>query len=213
MKINEIFLSVQGEGISLGLPTIFIRTTGCNLRCEWCDTKYAYHKGKEMKVSQILQRCKKFGFKRVCITGGEPLLQKKELVILTKLLIKNKFEIQIQTNGSLDIKGLPAESIIALDMKCPSSKMNDKMRYENLKLIKEKDAVIFIIGDKKDYQFAKKIIKKYKLERKTNVLLQPVYQNKKFTQTLIKNILKDRLRVRFGLQLHKIIWGANKKGV
>lgn len=213
MKINEIFLSIQGEGIGVGLPTIFIRTTGCNLRCEWCDTKYAYHQGKEINVSQIFQKCKKFNVKNVCITGGEPLLQKKELIILIKLLIKNKFDVQVQTNGSQDIKGLPAKTILALDMKCPSSKMSNLMRYENLKYIKKKDSVIFIIGDKKDYQFAKKIIKKYKLERKTNILFQPVYQNKKFIQTLIKNILKDRLRVRFGLQLHKIIWGANKKGV
>jgi 7-carboxy-7-deazaguanine synthase len=211
MKINEIFLSIQGEGIEIGLPTIFIRTAGCNLRCLWCDTKYAYFKGKQKTISYIINQCKKFKIKRVCITGGEPLMQRLECIKLIKCLIKNRFNISLETNGSISIKDLPEKMMISLDIKCPSSGMTKNMCYNNLDLIKQKDQVKFVIANLKDYIFAKNIIKKYALEDKTNVIFQPVYRTK-FTQKLVNIILQNKLKVRFLLQLHKIIWG-DKRGV
>ena len=211
MKVNEIFLSIQGEGMESGLPTIFIRMSGCNLRCSWCDTKYAYYEGKEMELSKILEKCKKFNVKRVCITGGEPLIQKQECIKLTKQLLKEEFNVLIETNGSISISKIPKRAIISLDIKCPSSKMNKEISYDNLYLIKRRDQVKFIIGNNQDYNFAKKIINKFNLDDRTNVIFQPVYN--KLTKSLIKNILNDKLNVRLGLQLHKFIWDANQRAV
>ncbi|MBU1706044.1 radical SAM protein [Patescibacteria group bacterium] len=213
MKINEIFKSIQGEGIYTGLPTTFIRTTGCNLRCSWCDTKYAYFGGREMTLDQILDKCRKLEVKNICLTGGEPLIHGDRSKELIKLLIKEGYEVLIETNGAFNISNLSKEANISLDIKCPSSGMSDKMLYKNLDLLKMKDQVKFIIDDMKDYNFAKDIVKKYKLEGKTNIIFQPVYkEDTKFIQSLIKKLLVDKLQVRIGLQLHKIIWG-NKKGV
>jgi 7-carboxy-7-deazaguanine synthase len=208
MKISEIFLSIQGEGIDSGLPTIFIRTSGCNLSCSWCDTKYAVY-GKEMEISDILNKCKKLGVKRICITGGEPLLQ-FEIMKLISLLNRNKYAVSIETNGSIKINKMPSNVRISLDIKCPSSGMQDKIIYDNLKWIKSKDQVKFIIKNQKDYIFAKKQIKKYAIDKKTHVIFQPVYQSNYF-KILAENIIKDKLNVRLGLQIHKFIWG-NKKG-
>jgi 7-carboxy-7-deazaguanine synthase len=213
MIINEIFLSIQGEGLNSGIPTIFIRTTGCNLRCKWCDTKYSYSEGKEMTIQEIIRVCKKYYAKHICITGGEPLVQREELVKLITLLIKNRFNVQLQTNGSKNIANLPKELEIVMDIKCPSSRMQDKMIYENLDFIKDNDSVVFVVSDIKDYNFSKKIIKKYKLEDKVNVLIQPVFENNKFGEKIVNKILRDHLNVRFGIQLHKIIWNPKKRGV
>lgn len=207
MKVNEIFYSIQGEGILQGLPTIFIRLTGCNLRCSWCDTKYAYYKGKEMSMLQIIKKIKKFDCKRICITGGEPLLQKETLMLIKKL--KN-YEISIETNGSLDISDYKNKAIISLDIKCPSSNYADKMNYKNLRIISKKDQVKFIVQDKKDFDYAIKIIKKYNLLRKTNVIISPVYRSN--SKKIVSFLLKSNLDLRFSLQLHKLIWG-NKRGV
>jgi len=203
MKISEIFLSIQGEGIETGLPTIFIRLSGCNLKCSWCDTKENFNE-KSMNIFQILKRCKEFKIKRVSITGGEPLVQKEECIELMKLLINNGFGIIIETNGSIDISNIPKKTIISLDIKCPSSKMQNKMFYNNLKFIRKNDQVKFVIGNKEDYKFAKRIIKKYRLETRTNVIFQPEYKSN-FVKKLSENILKDKLEVRLGLQIHKII--------
>ena len=211
MKINEIFLSIQGEGILTGLPTIFIRTAGCNLRCSWCDTKFAYYQGKEASIKSVIKKIKKYKVKRVCITGGEPLSQEKEVIGLIKKLLKFKYDVSIETNGSLDIKKIPKKVLISLDIKCPSSRMSDKMLYSNINLIRSKDQIKFIIDDLVDYNFAKKIVKRYNLTKKTNVIFQPVLGTK-FVKSLIKNILKDKLDIKFSLQLHKVIWG-NKRGV
>lgn len=211
MKINEIFLSVQGEGISQGRPTIFVRTSGCNLRCTWCDTKYAYTAGREMPIAQILEKCRKYPVKRVCLTGGEPLLQKKDCLALINHLLREKYEISIEAGGAVSIFGLPTPVFVSLDIKCPASKMSERMRYNNLKYIRSQDQVKFVIADDRDYRFAKKVVAKYKLDQKTNVIFQPVYGTK-FTQDLAESILRDGLDVRFGLQLHKVIWGE-KRGV
>lgn len=210
MKINEIFESIQGEGILAGLPTIFIRTTGCNLRCDWCDTKYAYNKGRELGIGNILTEIRKFGSKRTCITGGEPLLQ-EETIRLIEQLIQNDYSVSIETNGSKDISVLPKEVLISLDIKCPSSNEQGKILFKNLRHIKKKDQCKFVINDKKDYEYAKKMVEEHNLINKTNVFFSPV--NGIDAKNIARWVLKDNLDVKIGLQLHKIIWGSNKRGV
>ena len=209
MKINEIFYSIQGEGKQTGLPNIFIRTTGCNLRCTYCDTKYAYEKGTEKSIKEILKEARKYNCKKICITGGEPLIQ-KDIMDLIEQLRKNSYKISIETNGSIDIKQLTQkkEILISMDIKCPSSKMHQKMLLENIKHLGQKDQVKFIIKDKEDYEYAKEIVKKHK--PKCDIFFQPVWGSN--LKNLAKWMLKDDLKVKLGLQLHKIIWG-DKKGV
>jgi len=206
MRIDEMFLGIQGEGIESGLVTLFIRTFGCNLGCSWCDTKQK--KGKEIGVKDILKKCESFGNKRVCITGGEPLIQKQDCIKLMNLLIKKRFKILIETNGSLDISGLPKKAVVSLDIKCPSSKEDKRILIKNLNLIRKKDQVKFVIADKKDYEFAKRFVQEYNLIGKTGVVFQPEY-NSGFDKRLLKSILKDKLDVRLGFQLHKICWKDN----
>ena len=203
MKINEIFYSIQGEGNWTGFPNIFIRTAGCNLRCSYCDTKYAYYKFKEIKILKILEIVQKYNCKKICITGGEPLLQ-KELKELVSILTKYDYKISIETNGSLEIKSFAGKKsvMISLDIKCPSSNMNKKMLYQNLLYLKNKDQLKFIIKDKKDYIFAKKIIKKNIINCST--YFQPVSGID--PKNLANWILKDNLNVKLGLQIQKILW-------
>lgn len=208
MNISEIFYSIQGEGRWTGLPNIFIRMAGCNLRCSYCDTKYAYSNGKTMQIQKILQIIRQYPCKLVCITGGEPLLQ-KEILELIALLQKNKFSLLIETNGSFDIKPLTGKEdiLISLDIKCPSSGMQKEMRFENIVQLSSKDQLKFIISNKTDYSYAKKIISKYK--PLCQIFFQPVWGTKQ--TKLSKWILKDGLDVRIGLQIHKILFG-NKRG-
>lgn len=210
MKINEIFYSIQGEGQWTGLPNIFIRTTGCNLRCSFCDTKYAYENGREIQIKQIIEEIKKFPCKKICITGGEPLIQ-KDTFKLIETLLEEKFFICLETNGSKLLEKLPKNSslIISLDVKCPSSKMNHQMKLENIKKLQKKDQIKFIIRDLNDYIYAKKITNDFK----PNCLIyyQPVWgTNPKYLAEWIKN---DGLNVSLGLQIHKIIWGEKIRGV
>ncbi len=209
MKINEIFYSIQGEGSWSGLPNIFIRTTGCNLRCSFCDTKYAYKDGKEMSTERIIKNISKYPCKYVCLTGGEPLTQ-DETINLIASLIKKKYVVCLETNGSIDIGKLCGNKslMISLDVKCPSSNMNDKMNLDNIKKLGKNDQLKFVIGDKKDYDYAKKIISKYKPV--CHVFFQPIYGTN--PKRLAEWILNDKLNVKLGLQIHKIIWG-DRKGV
>jgi len=209
MKINEIFYSLQGEGKWAGLPNIFIRVTGCNLRCSYCDTKYAYYDGKEMNIKEILNHIKKYKCQYVCLTGGEPLLQ-KDILDLINAILKKKYFIAIETNGSISIENLRKYKslLISLDIKCPSSKMYKKSNLNNINLLKKDDQIKFVIKNKDDYLYAKNIISDYKPI--CDVFFQPVWgENPK---KIAEWIIKDRLNVKMGLQLHKIIWGV-KKGV
>ena len=208
MKVNEIFYSIQGEGAWSGLPNVFIRTTGCNLRCSFCDTKYAYSKGKEMSVNEIIEKISNYPCKHICITGGEPLLQ-EDIIDLINRLSKKGFKISIETNGSLSIEKIKDKNslMISLDIKCPSSKMNDNNYFENINFLKKDDQLKFVVKNKKDYNYAKKILEKYK--PKCSVFFQPVWgENPK---KLTNWIINDGLNVKIGLQLHKIIWGNKKK--
>ncbi len=209
MKINEIFYSIQGEGNWTGFPNIFIRTSGCNLRCTYCDTKYAYNSYKEMKIKEIINDIKKYNCNYICITGGEPLIH-KEIIDLINNLIRHSYKISIETNGSIDIKPLSniKSLMISLDIKCPSSNMTEKMLYQNIFYLKKQDQIKFVIKDLKDYNFAKKILQKNKIN--STIFFQPVWGTD--PNKLINWILKDNLNVKLGLQIQKILWN-NRRGV
>lgn len=209
MKINEIFYSIQGEGKWMGLPNIFIRTTGCNLRCSFCDTTYAYETGEEMSIEEIINRIRKHPCNYVCITGGEPLLQ-EEIVQVIDVLLEKKYVICLETNGSIGIENLVGKKslLISLDIKCPSSTMHEKMNFDNVSLLTCNDQLKFIIQNREDYEYAKKIIKKYKPQ--CAIFFQPIWGIN--LKELSSWVLNDGLDVRIGLQLHKIIWG-DRKGV
>ena len=207
MKINEIFYSMQGEGSWVGLPNIFIRTTGCNLRCSFCDTTYAYIHGVEMDVKEVVDEIQKYPCNYVCITGGEPLLQ-EETVELLDVLLQKKYVVCVETNGSIDIEKLVGKKLlmISLDIKCPSSNMHEKMNFDNLSQLSCNDQLKFVIQNRVDYEYAKKIMKKYK--PRCIIFFQPVWGTD--LQKLSSWILHDGLNVRIGLQLHKILWGDTK---
>lgn len=209
MKINEIFYSIQGEGKWMGLPNIFIRTTGCNLRCSFCDTTYAYEEGEEMSMETIVNDIQKYPCNYVCITGGEPLIQ-DETVQLIDTLLQEGYVICLETNGSMDIQNLVRKKalLISLDIKCPSSTMHKKMNFYNISQITSGDQLKFIIQDRIDYEYAKKIIQKYK--PRGTIFFQPVWGAN--LKELASWVLNDGLDVRIGLQMHKIIWG-DRKGV
>jgi len=209
MRINEIFYSIQGEGKWTGRPNIFIRTAGCNLRCSFCDTKYAYKSGKEMNTKEIINEISKYPCRYICITGGEPLLQ-DDVFYLIKKLLEKKYKICIETNGSLSIEKVPNKKtvLISLDIKCPSSNMHEKNYFRNIAFLKKDDQLKFVIKNRKDYEYAKQIVKKYKPV--CTVFFQPVWGTN--SSDLASWIISDRLNVKLGLQLHKIIWGE-KKGV
>ncbi len=206
IKINEIFYSLQGEGSDAGLPTIFIRLTGCNLRCNYCDTRYAFYEGKYMAIDEIMEIIKKWNCRRVCITGGEPLLQKNVYVLIEKLL-EEGYETSVETNGSISIMRLSKMGVkIKMDVKLPSSGMQDKILFGNISLLHGDDELKFIIWDRDDYEYAKDIVARYK--PRCQIIMQPVWGSK---IKLAEWILKDELNVRYSIQLHKILW-SNKRG-
>ncbi len=203
MKIIETFHSLQGEGKNIGLPTTFIRTGGCNLRCIWCDTKYAWENGEEMSIAEIKEKIR---CHRVCITGGEPLLQEDIYELIDSL---QGYQVSIETNGSIDIgKLMDKEVMVSMDHKTPSSKMTEKMRDENLKILREKDQLKFVISDKEDYEFSSNVLKKHDLE--CEIIFQAV--DNRDLKNLADSVLKDDLDVRVLPQLHKTIWG-DERGV
>jgi 7-carboxy-7-deazaguanine synthase len=211
LRVNEIFKSIQGESSYAGIPCVFVRLTGCNLRCSYCDTTYAYDEGSDMLLNEIMSAISSYICRNVCITGGEPLLQ-KNLSKLINQLKKNHFNVFIETNGSLNIDLLPKGVIKIMDIKCPSSCMDQEMDWGNFKRLKHKDEVKFVISSKKDYEWAKEITNKYKIIEKATVLFGFVHGKLK-PKTLAGWILKDGLDVRLQLQLHKIIWPDNTRGV
>ena len=209
MKINEIFHSIQGEGKNVGLPTIFVRTTGCNLRCRYCDTTYAYYEGEEMELQDIMKEIRKWDCKRICLTGGEPLLQ-EEMTEFADMLISGGYTINIETNGSIDISDMTERDItVSMDIKCPSSEMDDRMRMENIGLMRERDELKFVIGGRNDYEYATDIIKKYKPV--CSIAMQPAWDEMD-ARKLAEWMLGDSIDARLSFQLHKILWG-NRKGI
>lgn len=211
LKINEIYHSIQGESSYSGLPCVFVRLTYCNLRCSYCDTEYAFYEGKDMSIKQIIKKINSYKCNLVEITGGEPLLQKNCIKLINELEKNNK-KVLIETGGSLSIQNISKKTHIILDLKCPSSNMENKNLWENLDYIKKTDEIKFVVGNKADYEWIKNIIKKYDLENKCHLLISPVY-DKIDNEKIINWILKDNLKIRFQIQLHKEIWDKDKKGV
>lgn len=209
MKVNEIFLSIQGEGLLTGFPTVFVRFTGCNLRCSYCDTAYSYYEGVEMSVGEILERIQGYGYKRVCLTGGEPLLQ-GELQYLLDML--TGYRVTVETNGSIPLERVKMHDgqTFVMDVKTPSSNQHEKMYFSNFERLGKEDEIKFVIGDRRDYQWSKEILEKY--YREGTVTFSPVFGRIK-PEEMVSWILEDRLDVRFQLQLHKIVFDPGRRGV
>jgi len=210
-KVAEIFKSIQGESTFAGLPCGFVRLAGCNLRCRYCDTRYAQEGGEEKSADQILDAVSSFGVKLVEVTGGEPLLQ-KNTPALAELLMKQGHKVLVETNGSLDISVLPEGVARIVDIKCPSSGESHNVRWENIWRLQDEDQIKFVISDRHDYEWARGIV----LERfgmtKNEILFSTVFGEIPPTN-LVKWILDDRLPVRFQLQIHKYIWPHDAHGV
>lgn len=210
LKVNEIFYSIQGESSFSGIPFVFIRLTGCNLRCTYCDTRYAYEEGKEISVEQIFKEIKKYNCHYVEITGGEPLIQ-DETPFLVDFLIDKGFNVLLETNGTKDISIISNKAIIIMDIKCPSSGENDKIDWDNLERLELKDEVKFVIAEKSDYDWAKVVIKDRNLTGKVKLFMSAV-KEKISPVSLAEWILEDNLDVRLQLQLHKILWPDVERG-
>ena len=210
LKIFEIFYSLQGESSRVGLPTIFIRLSGCPMRCHYCDTAYAFQGGSMMNMDDIMEAIKKYNTRYVTVTGGEPLAQ-KEVLSLLKVLADQNYDVSLETGGGISIKEVDPRIKIILDIKTPESGEEKKNHWENLNLIHVKDEIKFVLCSREDYDWAKKILDQYKLTERCHVLFSPVYQ-KLNTTDLGDWILQDQLPVRLQIQLHKLLWGE-KPGV
>lgn len=209
IRINEIFYSIQGESSRIGFPTIFIRLTGCPMRCNYCDTAYAFHEGSQKTIEDILKEIKRFPSKFITVTGGEPLAQKQCLDLL-KILCDEGYQVSLETGGGLSIEGVDQRVKIILDVKTLKSGEVENNVWGNLSKIKSEDEVKFVILDKEDFIWSKNIIKEYSVNQE-QVLFSPVYG--KLNPTNLSDwILQESLNVRVQLQLHKILWGE-KKGV
>jgi 7-carboxy-7-deazaguanine synthase len=228
MYITEIFNSIQGEGTRAGLPCVFVRLTGCNLRCTWCDTAYAFHGGKKMSVEEVVEQVDALSGRSevgraetglVELTGGEPLLQ-EEIYPLADRLLGAGYRVMIETSGERFIGRLPREVIKIVDVKCPDSGEPSTFERRNLGELSPNDEVKFVISSRKDYEFARQFVEEHALTgRVKEILFSPVHDDPQGkwqgleARTLVEWILRDRLRVRLGLQLHKIVWDPLTKGV
>ncbi len=209
LKVNEIFKSIQGESTHAGLPCTFIRLAGCNLRCTYCDTNYAYYHGKELSDEEITAKIEEYGVNCVEFTGGEPLLQEKTPPLIKTLLDKG-YNVLIETNGSICIGCLDKRLTIIMDVKTPKSGMSERMNLKNLKLLKSNDEIKFVLMDESDYIWAKDIISKHNLLNKTkNILMSPAYGILP-PKALASWILRDNLPIRLQLQIQKYIWAPEE---
>ena len=212
MTVTEIFKSVQGESTWAGLPCVFVRLTGCNLRCPWCDTRYAYEGGTEMTIGEVVKRVGQFECILVEITGGEPLLQ-AETALLTDRFLGMGMTVLCETNGTQPIDRLPAGVIRIMDLKSPSSGACEATDWDNVERLGPRDEVKFVIADRRDYEWSRDVTARYGLQGRCNaVLFSPVIERIQ-PRRLAEWILEDRLDVRFQLQLHKIVWGPDARGV
>jgi 7-carboxy-7-deazaguanine synthase len=231
MFITEIFKSIQGEGTRAGLPCIFVRLTGCNLRCTWCDTAYAFHGGKKVSVDEILRQVDELAGRAdnqsgaaipvplVELTGGEPLLQ-EEIYVLAEQLLATGYTVMIETSGERFVGRLPREVIKIVDVKCPDSGAADTFELRNLDAVDDKDEIKFVVSSRRDYEFAKEFTVQHGLTKRVRqVLFSPSFTDPAGKwqglepRTLVEWILADGLPVRLGLQLHKFVWDPATKGV
>lgn len=231
MFITEIFKSIQGEGTRAGLPCIFVRLTGCNLRCTWCDTAYAFHGGKKMSVEEVLARVDELAGRQqngvgaratvplVELTGGEPLLQ-EEIYPLAERLLAAGYTVMIETSGERYVGKLPKEVIKIVDVKCPDSGEPDTFEMRNLEAMGKEDEVKFVLATRRDYEFAREFTGEHGLAQRVNaVLFSPVFEDPEGKwpglqpRTLVEWMLEDGVPARLGLQLHKFVWDPATKGV
>lgn len=212
IKISELFTSIQGESSYAGKPCFFIRTAGCNLNCNYCDTSYARQGGTDCSLQAIIQQVNSWPGQLVEITGGEPLLQ-PEIYSLCEQLLQNNKLVLLETNGSMDVSKLPPGVIRIVDIKCPDSGMNDSIYWPNLELLKPQDEIKFVVSSQRDYQWARQLIQEQQLTQKANVLFSTVRE--RLNPALLADwILQDNLtQVRLQLQLHKYIWPDKERGV
>lgn len=214
LKLNEIFFSIQGESSQAGRPCIFVRLTGCKLRCTYCDTKYAYFEGTDVTEDEIIRRVKEFPCRLVEVTGGEPLEQKETPHLLQRLLDEG-FEVMLETDGVEDLSRVPPGVRIIMDVKTPGSKMANPKSEKNLAHLRPGDEIKFVVCDDKDYLFSKDFIVRHELAGKHTLLMSPVLGDGRGAGDaawLPERILRDGLPVRFQVQLHKVLWG-DKRGV
>lgn len=208
LRVTEIFHSLQGESTRAGLPTVFIRLTGCPLRCRWCDTPYAFSGGETLTLDVILARVTAYDCVTVCVTGGEPLTQPNCLSLLTALCDAG-YSVSLETSGALDIAAVDPRVSRIVDIKAPDSGEAAKNRWENLDCLRATDEIKFVLASRADYDWAKSVLAERRLAQRCTVLLSPVWDTLPPAQ-LAEWILADRLPVRFQLQLHKILWGAER---
>lgn len=210
LRISEIFYSLQGESSFSGYPTIFIRLTGCPLRCGYCDTAYAFSGGQWQTLEEILQHIQQYHAQHVCVTGGEPLAQKSCLELL-KQLCDVGYSVSLETSGALDVCSVDARVVRVMDLKTPASGECEKNLYSNIDCLTASDEVKFVICDQADYQWACDVLNHYKLAERCKILFSPSYKTLS-PQQLAEWILRDHLPVRMQIQLHKFLWGE-KQGV
>ena len=227
MQITEIYKSLQGESTYAGLPCVFVRLTGCNLRCSWCDTEYSFYGGKKMSPEQVFEEVVDLSPDGglVEITGGEPMLQERELVPLMQRLVDSGYKVLLETSGERELDRVPRAVVKIVDVKCPGSDEGDSFRPENLENLTNQDEVKFVISDRADYEFAREFTRRHNLPERVNaVLFSPAFRKDAAgarnasnclldPQQLAEWILEDNLRVRLGLQIHKLIWDPALKGV
>ncbi len=212
MNICEIFYSVQGETTYVGLPCVFVRTSGCNLRCLYCDTKYAYENGVQMPVDEVLAQAQAYGCRLVEITGGEPLVQRDEVNLLIASLLENGDTVLLETNGSLSIEDVDRRVVKILDLKCPDSGVSEYMNWENIQHLSRHDQVKFVLSSRRDYEWARDVMARYPELNELEALLSVAFGALE-AKDVVKWMLDDKLKVRFQLQIHKHIWDPKARGV
>lgn len=205
LKVSEIFYSLQGEATRVGLPTVFIRLTGCPLRCSWCDTTHAFSGGERLSINDVLSQVSPFATPHVCVTGGEPLAQKNCLPLL-EALCDAGYDVSLETSGALDISDVDPRVSRIVDLKAPSSGESAKNYWSNIGCLTQRDELKFVIADRSDYEWMLQVIRDHRLDGRCPLLVSPV-QGVIDPQTLAEWVLGDRLPVRFQVQLHKLLWG------
>ena len=206
LNITEIFYSLQGEAKEVGIPTVFVRLTGCPLRCNYCDTAYAFKGNNPLSIESIMEQVKKYNTRYVCVTGGEPMAQSNCLILLDTL-IKAGYKTSMETSGSIDISPVNKKVSVVMDLKTPSSTEQSQNRYENIALLESKDQLKFVIASRSDFDWCCSILESYDVL--SDVLFSPVYENLKPVD-LADWILEKQLNVRLQVQLHKLLWGDQK---
>jgi 7-carboxy-7-deazaguanine synthase len=227
MQITEIYKSLQGESTHAGLPCLFVRLTGCNLRCSWCDSEYAFYGGRKMTPEEVFAEVEQLSPNGglVEITGGEPMLQEREVVPLMRQLVEGGYQVLLETSGERPLERVPAAVIKIVDVKCPNSGEPDTFRMENLETLSDRDEIKFVLSDRADYEFARDFTQRHNLAKRVNaVLFSPAFRKEATgardsshclldPQELADWMVADRVPARLGLQLHKFIWDPALKGV